>query len=242
LHVAFTYRGIPSQLTDFEINANVDILLNWVLKYFSAGNEHRKDATINQALRTARPVIVTEKMPLILQHAGHSRTIVGCEQVKGGSINLLVFDPSRRVSSDIRKAGLAAYSGVNGDETPNTAFLSTSNLFHQVASSMKTYDTPKRKADSSSAGSSIKRVRSSTDENRPRNEPIVVDDDDDVEVVEVKSSAGELSHTSVLAAFRLTAQKLGKKDKYQILSFPLDPPWEETERSNRREVLSIKVK
>jgi hypothetical protein len=37
-------------------------------------------------------------MPLILQHAGHSRTIIGYEVSKKGIVNLLVFDPSKCVS------------------------------------------------------------------------------------------------------------------------------------------------
>jgi hypothetical protein len=37
--------------------------------------------------------MVTDKMPLILQHNGHSRTIVGYEVSKSGAVTLLAFDP-----------------------------------------------------------------------------------------------------------------------------------------------------
>lgn len=36
----------------------------------------------------------TKKLPLILQHSGHSRTIVGYEETSRGT-NLLLFDPGR---------------------------------------------------------------------------------------------------------------------------------------------------
>ena len=42
-------------------------------------------------------VTVTERMPVVLQHAGHSRTVVGYEIQRNGECNLLVFDPSKCV-------------------------------------------------------------------------------------------------------------------------------------------------
>jgi len=36
----------------------------------------------------------TAKLPLILQHSGHSRTIVGYEETRSGT-NVLLFDPGR---------------------------------------------------------------------------------------------------------------------------------------------------
>ena len=54
--------------------------------------------SVNDALRGASPVIVTDRMPLILQHDGHSRTIVGYEKLKNGTTNLLCFDPARYVT------------------------------------------------------------------------------------------------------------------------------------------------
>jgi hypothetical protein len=57
--------------------------------YFSS-NVRPKD--VNQALHRASAVTVTDRMPFILQHDGHSRTIVGYEIVRG-STNLLMFDP-----------------------------------------------------------------------------------------------------------------------------------------------------
>ena len=70
-------------------------LLQWVLEYFSGGEPKPKTATVGEALLGARPIVVTDKLPIVLQHKGHSRTIVGCEIVKGGGMNLLMFDPGK---------------------------------------------------------------------------------------------------------------------------------------------------
>ena len=53
--------------------------------------------TVQDALSGA--ITVTKYMPVVLQHAGHSRTVVGYEIQKNGECNLLVFDPARCVRS-----------------------------------------------------------------------------------------------------------------------------------------------
>ncbi|KAG8234327.1 hypothetical protein J437_LFUL013067 [Ladona fulva] len=69
---------IRCQLVDFHRPTSSDgshpEMFNWVLQYFQKNDDF--------------------KPPLYLQHQGHSRTIVGVEQLKDGSIYLLVFDPS----------------------------------------------------------------------------------------------------------------------------------------------------
>ena len=52
---------------------------------------------VSQALWGASPVLVTDLMPLILQHQGHSRVVVGYEILKNNDINLLVFDSGQCV-------------------------------------------------------------------------------------------------------------------------------------------------
>lgn len=56
-------------------------------------------------------VIVSDRMPIILQHNGHSRTIVGYELTRNNTINLLIFDPApaKKPYGDLRKAALAMY-------------------------------------------------------------------------------------------------------------------------------------
>ncbi len=70
--------------------AGSEVVINWIVEYFSP-QETSKDAF--ESIK-ASPVITTEKMPLILQHDGHSRTIVGYEIDKNGTTSLLTFDPS----------------------------------------------------------------------------------------------------------------------------------------------------
>jgi hypothetical protein len=74
-----------------EHNLDVDVLVQWVVKYFT--QDVPKQTNINDALRAASPVITTDRMPIILQHAGHSRTVIGYEKHQG-KIALLIFDPS----------------------------------------------------------------------------------------------------------------------------------------------------
>ncbi|XP_077977028.1 zinc finger-containing ubiquitin peptidase 1-like [Glandiceps talaboti] len=56
-------------------------LFTWIKRYFDEGSH--------------QGVIQTNKTPLYLQHEGHSRTIVGYEQMKDSSIRLLLFDPGQ---------------------------------------------------------------------------------------------------------------------------------------------------
>lgn len=77
----------------------VQVVTDWVVRYFSPSGPQRFKNTVDEALRGASPVIVTDKMPLILQHNGHSRTIVGYEVSQKGFVNLLTFDPATWVQS-----------------------------------------------------------------------------------------------------------------------------------------------
>ncbi|XP_043251955.1 zinc finger-containing ubiquitin peptidase 1-like isoform X1 [Colletes gigas] len=69
---------IKCQLVDFYRPTNPDgghpEMFNWVLQYFQRCDDF--------------------KPPLYLQHQGHSRTIIGVEQLRDGSITMLVLDPS----------------------------------------------------------------------------------------------------------------------------------------------------
>ena len=103
LFVAFLHRGIPSKLVDFpRVASSADAVLQWIERYFTSPQvpgsrlmRPKVTTSVDEALRGASPVLSTDRMPLILQHEGHSRTIVGFERLKNGSINLLCFDPSR---------------------------------------------------------------------------------------------------------------------------------------------------
>lgn len=104
LYVAFLFRGIPSRLVDFpHVSQSADAVVQWIVTYFTEASRDAQQlrlqagvkTSVDEALRGASPVMLTDRMPLVLQHKGHSRTIVGFERTKDGSVNLLCFDPSR---------------------------------------------------------------------------------------------------------------------------------------------------
>ena len=90
---------ISCELVDFDLRKHskgAKPVVDWIIQYFSPSSSQAK-VSINDALRGASPVTSTDKMPIILQHKGHSRTIVGYEVSGKGKVSLLVFDPARSV-------------------------------------------------------------------------------------------------------------------------------------------------
>jgi hypothetical protein len=73
-------------------------LLDWIKQYFDTQSEGHT-TSVQERWRAATPVVISDRMPLILQHQGHSRTIIGYEIAKDGSTTLLTFDPSMYVST-----------------------------------------------------------------------------------------------------------------------------------------------
>uniref|UniRef100_A0A4W5RTB8 Zinc finger-containing ubiquitin peptidase 1 n=1 Tax=Hucho hucho TaxID=62062 RepID=A0A4W5RTB8_9TELE len=69
-------------------------LFDWVKQYFSQ--------TVTRGARLPPRVVQTTQPPLYLQHQGHSRSIVGVEQKKNGSLCLLLLDPGCS-PGDVRK-------------------------------------------------------------------------------------------------------------------------------------------
>ncbi|PPQ74213.1 hypothetical protein CVT26_004504 [Gymnopilus dilepis] len=123
LWVAFVYRSIPAELVDFKSgddsqNRISDLVINWVIKYFTPEQKERPSDAFS-SLKVSQ-VFSTDKIPLILQHNGHSRTVVGYEIDKNGVAKLLVFDPAYKPTSEIRAAAIAASKlGSAQDEPPN---------------------------------------------------------------------------------------------------------------------------
>ncbi|KAK0448281.1 peptidase family C78-domain-containing protein [Desarmillaria tabescens] len=108
LYTAFSSRGIPCELVDFNYKQSFhgnDALIQWIIDYFSPPTEIHRPTNLTEALMNPS-VKCTEKMPIILQDGWHSRTVVGYERISDSKVNLLVFDPSRRPRSKIRKAAL----------------------------------------------------------------------------------------------------------------------------------------
>ncbi|KDQ33781.1 hypothetical protein PLEOSDRAFT_152572 [Pleurotus ostreatus PC15] len=116
LWVAFTYRRIPAELVEFKLESSgVQPLIDWIVAYFSSSSlSQMKDFDARKYIEgvpQGEAVRITERMPIILQHQGHSRTIVGYEVTKKGEVNLLTFDPSRVPKPALRRAALSLWGG-----------------------------------------------------------------------------------------------------------------------------------
>ncbi|KAF8078135.1 peptidase family C78-domain-containing protein [Lyophyllum atratum] len=113
LWVAFIYRGIPAELVDFDLKnqpRGAEVVIDWIVEYFSPKLNTVKSTNIHDALRGASPIVVTDRMPLILQHDGHSRTIIGYEMSKNKKVTLLTFDPSAVLGKDMRNTAISSWS------------------------------------------------------------------------------------------------------------------------------------
>uniref|UniRef100_A0A3B5KRP6 Zinc finger-containing ubiquitin peptidase 1 n=1 Tax=Xiphophorus couchianus TaxID=32473 RepID=A0A3B5KRP6_9TELE len=97
IYVLLTSLGISARIIDFHQPTGSKNthphLFDWVKQYFCQSS---KSSSLSPRL------ILTHLPPLYLQHQGHSRTVVGLEQRKNGSLCLLLLDPGSS-SSDTRK-------------------------------------------------------------------------------------------------------------------------------------------
>ncbi|XP_049586533.1 zinc finger-containing ubiquitin peptidase 1 isoform X1 [Syngnathus scovelli] len=97
IYVLLTSLGISGRIVDFHQptgpGGTHPRLFEWVKQYFSQSST---------SSRLPPRIIQTSLPPLYLQHQGHSRSIVGLEQRKTGSLCLLLLDPGSP-SSDTMK-------------------------------------------------------------------------------------------------------------------------------------------
>ena len=134
LYTMFTSKGIPCELYDFPKpkvgksgprTAHI-ALQQWVRNYFleeddspplerssRSGPSQRSRSAFDVMMRTdqegvgrGEAIRLSARYPLILQHSGHSRTIIGYEENASGNINLLLFDPAKTMPKDVRAAGI----------------------------------------------------------------------------------------------------------------------------------------
>ncbi|KAM6968094.1 zinc finger-containing ubiquitin peptidase 1 [Aplochiton taeniatus] len=89
IYAVLTSLGVRSHMVDFHQPTGPGDthprLFEWVKEYFSQ--------SACRATRLPPRVVPTTQPPLYLQHQGHSRSIVGLEQRKNGSLCLLMLDP-----------------------------------------------------------------------------------------------------------------------------------------------------
>lgn len=80
------------------LSSGAATVIQWIVNYFDSDTSgiHRIPSTsINDVLGKATPVVASQLMPVILQHRGHSRLIVGYQRDAEGITSLLTFDTGR---------------------------------------------------------------------------------------------------------------------------------------------------
>ncbi|KAG9078528.1 hypothetical protein FRC06_008319 [Ceratobasidium sp. 370] len=209
---------------------------------------------------STRGVFMSTRMPVVLQHKGHSRTVVGVEVVPSGETNVLIYDPARRPSAALRKAALRVH----------TASQSGAHL--HPASAPSPEQQHRRNTSPNRAKDFLKRVikkrsRTALDEQvskRVRGGSVEPNDweamgkgkgrrlggDDNHQDSTSRGHGGNAPATEVvqgldlgrvLGAFRVSASQLGKKDQYQVLWFPMTAALTGAERDALKMVRSERV-
>lgn len=136
LYAMLSAKAIPCELYDFPKPKDAGdgprsahlALQQWVKKYFLEDGtppSSHPAASLGQPTISAFDVMMgtgqggaargeavrlSAKYPLILQHSGHSRTIIGYEEAANGTVNLLLLDPGRTMPRDVRSAGIDGLS------------------------------------------------------------------------------------------------------------------------------------
>ncbi|QRW03654.1 peptidase family c78 protein [Ceratobasidium sp. AG-Ba] len=215
-------------------------LIQWLTAHFLEHTDSRSGPN------STRGVFMSRRMPIVLQHKGHSRTVVGLEFAPSGETNVLIYDPARRPSPSLRKAGLGVHAAnISGADPHSTA----------VDSPTVEQDQHGRLGSSpSKAKGFLKRVIKKQPDDweamgKGKERRLGGEDGDhgantngghgeDAPVADV---ARGLDLGRVLGAFRVSASQLGKKDQYQILWFPMTPALSGSERDALKVVRSERV-
>jgi len=165
-------------------------------------------------------------MPLILQHNGHSRTIVGYEVDGHGVTNLLTFDPAHRPSFELRSKALAEFAQSHFSdsrlscEDSTTSFSGSCCLKRKQPIDVQLHQKEKSPRVGETGLSNKGNATQGSNKNISKN---------------------GLDLYSMLKKFRLDPKVLSKKKQYQILYFPMTAPLTDREKMQRKEVTSIKI-
>ncbi|CAA7267938.1 unnamed protein product [Cyclocybe aegerita] len=232
LWVAFASRGIPAELVDFDLRNSTkgpESVVDWVVNYFSPQPRViEKPLNAFESLKVF-PITNTNKMPLILQHDGHSRTIVGYQVDKNGATSLLVFDPAHRPTEDQRRAALCEFEHLK--MTSENGLLEpmggSSNLKRKRSLEISRQDNKASRVDGSSS-------------NVQKTSPL--------KVLSSKNGFSRSDHSgkdldlfALVKKYSIEIKNLSKKKQYQILYFPLRAPLTEYEKTKRKVVTSTKI-
>ncbi|KAG8700470.1 hypothetical protein FRC08_004687 [Ceratobasidium sp. 394] len=254
LYVAFISRGIPARLVDFPKNGHAHTaLIQWLTAHFMENSDGGSNTTL------ARGVFMSTRMPVVLQHKGHSRTVVGVEVVPSGETNVLIYDPARRPSAALRKAALRVHIASQSGIDPHPV-LAPEQQHRRNSSPNRAKDFLKRVIKKRSGTESdeqvSKRVRGGSVEpddweamGKGRGRRLGGDGDQHQEDASrgrggnapATDVAQGLDFGRVLGAFRVSASQLGKKEQYQVLWFPMTAALTGAERDALKVVRSERV-
>ena len=190
-------------------------LLDWIKQHFDTQTEGYH-TSVQERWRAVTPVVISDRMPLILQHPGHSRTIIGYEIAKDGSTTLLTFDPAmyvftpsahsraprvvhgsirRMTQLDIRRTALSSFdlSKQRAGHVSDSEHSSTGRLAESLKKPLQTH--------SKRLGPSAERQGDSSPK-RPRTGPI------EDSVVAKEDNEKTLDIRKVLRIFRVDQKRL----------------------------------
>ncbi|KAJ3508673.1 hypothetical protein NLJ89_g5620 [Agrocybe chaxingu] len=209
--------------------AGPESVVDWVVNYFSPQPRViEKPANAFESLKEF-PITTTDKMPLILQHDGHSRTIVGYQVDKNGAASLLVFDPAHRPTEDYRRAALCEFEHLK--------ITSENELLEPMAGSSNL--KRKRSLEISRQNNKASRLGESSS-NAQKTSPL--------KVLSSKNGFSRSNHIgknldlfALVKKYSIEMKNLSKKKQYQILYFPLSAPLAEYEKTKRKIVTSTKI-
>ncbi|KAL1669330.1 peptidase family C78-domain-containing protein [Schizophyllum commune] len=243
LWVAFACRGIPAELVDFNLKnqPNADPVIRWIMQYFDPPNQPIPVPTdVNTALMNPSPIISTDKMPIILQYNGHSQAIVGYEQMRDGSVNLLTLDPGReqtapsdsqdrhphahKIKDFIQHGSLRNHGKRRAPESPPNQRAAQRHA-------------GQASGDNAPSGNATHRTANGTNHTGPtptRGNALAPRGG-------ASAPKQDLDWGQTMRFFRKDGKQLNKKDSYQILYFPLTLPLTEAEKVRRRVVYSTRI-
>ncbi|WWD19554.1 hypothetical protein CI109_104015 [Kwoniella shandongensis] len=289
LYAMFTYKGIPCEIYDFpkpvegksSLRTAHIALQQWVKAYFSEedNEKHPQDRSAFDVLMRSGDggagrgdaVRVSNKFPLILQHFGHSRTIIGYEENGRGDVNLLLLDPGRTMPKDIRSAGLVELVTQRAKAPPPQAETAPAPVpppphgMLRKRSSQTTHEAMPFSPPFTNGRAEIVETDSpdlSSDHNglnHPRGggtggDSFVLSDEEITpsgwvrKKMKKNSSGGgvttttSLSTTKTLNYFRVNLGGLSKYTQYQVLAFTGGEVLSRAERERRKEIRSTVVR
>lgn len=249
-------------------------LQSWVKEYFQSGvNTNTRspkptnalEAMMSNSHNQSSHIRISQKLPIILQHSGHSRTIIGYEETRQG-VNLLVLDPGRTIPKEIRGASIESMSSTqpsrprqssmnsmnSGTSIPKPPKLSHHSSSHESiqfdipysngASETAPLDlqeemveSPMTEQDESSNESSWIKRTLTKKRSKGESGPSVSVD------AAVRKALEKVTVPKALSCFRVSLSNLAQHPEYQILHFTGGPLLTAQERRQRTVVSSSRA-